>query len=261
MDIGVAFLMYHELQLPGRELCQSDPGYTRYIVSAAAFESQLRSLKNLGYQGVDVGQALAFSSGQKVVITFDDGSETDLESAAPILKQLAFGATFYVTVGFLGRRGYMTEGQLRELCAHGFEIGCHSMTHPYLPDLDSAGLQREIVEAKERLGQIIGRQVEHFSCPGGRFDERVVQTVKQAGYRTLATSRVQLNSKSTDPYALGRVPVLCNTTPEELARVCRGEGFWKLNLQQTVRDSAKNILGNRLYDRLRAALLPGKHSE
>src|SRR5438309_3542924 len=79
MDTGVAFLMYHELQLPGRELCQSDPGYTRYIVSASAFENQIRSLRSLGYQGIDVRQALENSGPKKVVITFDDGCETDLE--------------------------------------------------------------------------------------------------------------------------------------------------------------------------------------
>jgi len=260
MDPGVAFLMYHELESPGRKLCQSDPGYTRYIVPASAFESQVRTLKSLGYQGIDVAQALEFSSGQKVVITFDDGCETDLEVAAPILSDLSFGATFYVTAGFLGQRGYMTEAQLRELCSRGFEVGCHSMTHPYLSDLDSAGLDHEIVDSKARLEQIIGRRVEHFSCPGGRFDDRVVEAVKRAAYRTLATSRVQLNSRSTNPYALGRVAVLRYTTQEELVGMCRGGGFWKLNLQQTVRDCAKDILGNRLYDRLRATLLLSRRS-
>ena len=119
MNAGVAFLMYHELELPGRELCQSDPGYTRYIVPASAFESQMRCLKELGYQGVSVSQSLAPSAGKKVVITFDDGCATDLEVAAPVLRALNFSATFYVTAGFLGRRGFMTAAQLRELCGRG----------------------------------------------------------------------------------------------------------------------------------------------
>ncbi|PYX48230.1 MAG: hypothetical protein DMG79_12345 [Acidobacteria bacterium] len=255
MDTGVAFLMYHELQLPGRELCQSDPGYTRYIVSASAFENQIRSLRSLGYQGIDVRQALENSSPKKVVITFDDGCETDLEVAAPVLSSLGFGATFYVTAGFLGRRGYMTEAQLRELCSRGFDVGCHSMTHPYLPDLDDAGLQREIFEAKSRLEQIMGKRVDHFSCPGGRFNKRVVHAVKRAGYRTLATSRPHLNSRSTNPFALGRIAVLCDTTEEQLATICQGGGLWKLNAQRTVLDSAKSILGNSTYERLRSLLL------
>ena len=73
--------------------------------------------------------------GKTVCITFDDGCETDLLAAAPILKEFGFGATFYITVGFLGKPGYLSEAQVRNLSALGFEIGCHSLTHPYLPTL------------------------------------------------------------------------------------------------------------------------------
>jgi len=261
MNAGIAFLMYHELELPGRELCQSDPGYTRYIVPASGFESQMRCLKELGYQGVSVSQSLAGSAGKKVVITFDDGCATDVEAAAPVLCELNFSATFYVTAGFLGRRGFMTAAQLRELYGRGFEVGCHSMTHPYLPELDLAGLDREIVESKSSLEQIMGKAVDHFSCPGGRYDDRVVEVVKRAGYRTLATSRPRLNSKATNPYALGRVAVLCDTTEEELARMCRGAGFWKMSLRHNLLEFAKRTFGNHAYERLRALLLAGKRSE
>jgi peptidoglycan/xylan/chitin deacetylase (PgdA/CDA1 family) len=37
---------------------------------------------------------------------------------------------------------------VREFDAQGFEIGCHSMTHPYLSDLSEPELKREIVDAK-----------------------------------------------------------------------------------------------------------------
>jgi peptidoglycan/xylan/chitin deacetylase (PgdA/CDA1 family) len=255
MVSGIAFLMYHELELPGRGLCHSDPGYTRYIVPVSAFEGQLRYLKSLGFQGVSVGDALTFTGERKFVITFDDGCETDLIAAAPILAKFAFGGTFYITVGFLGRRGYMSESQLRELSDFGFEIGCHSMTHAYLPDLDTAGQEREIVEAKLRLEHITGLTTDHFSCPGGRFDQRVLNTARRAGYRTLATSLPFLNTQSTNLYALGRVAVHRDTQQERLARICRGIGFWRMNLQQSAQDAAKSVLGNRLYDRLRTAVL------
>lgn len=260
MRSGIAFLMYHELELAERGLCQTDPGYTRYIVAAPEFERQMRHLKSLGYAGVSVGRAVEFNNERGVAVTFDDGSETDLLVAAPILTSLGFGATFYITVSFLGKHGYLTEAQLRELASSGFEVGCHSMTHPYLSDLDSAGLRREIAHAKVKLEQIIGQPVEHFSCPGGRVDDRAVHTAKEAGYRTLATSRPHLNSTITDRYSLGRVAVMRHTTEKDLARICAGQGLWKLSLQQTLQSGAKRFLGNRLYDRVRTVLLGSSHS-
>ena len=260
MESVTAFLMYHELELPGRELCLPDPGYRRYVLAAADFERQMRHFKSVGYRGSSVGQALAFSRPKQVAITFDDGCETDLITAAPILTELGFGATFFVTAGFLGRRGSLNDAQLRELSAYGFEIGCHSMTHPYLPDLDSAGLQGEIVDPKRKLEDIIGHTVEHFSCPGGRYDSRVVEVVRQAGYRTMSTSHTRMNSAQTDLYSLGRIAVLRDTPTEQVAKIADGSGMWKMNFKQGVRDAAKNILGNRLYDRLRAGALGDRNS-
>ena len=253
------FLMYHELELPDRPLCQSEPGYVRYILLANDFRTQMERLKMANWRGVNVTSALAFQDTQSVAITFDDGSESDLLTAAPILRKLDFGATFYVTAGFLGRRGYMSPAQLRELSNLGFEIGCHSMTHAYLSDLDDAGLHREIIDAKLQLEQLTGKPVEHFSCPGGRYNRRVVQIAREAGYRSMATSRSYANSPSTDPFELGRIPVMRETTLNAFEKLYRGDGLRRVAMQNAVRDGAKRLLGNAFYDRIRSfALHRGK---
>jgi peptidoglycan/xylan/chitin deacetylase (PgdA/CDA1 family) len=250
----IVFLMYHELQLPERPLCQSDPGYVRYILSGDEFARQMQQLTKLGLLGVNVSEALHFST-PAVAITFDDGCETDLISAAPILKQHAFGATFFVVSGFIGKQGFLSHTQLRELAGFGFEIGCHSMTHAYLSDLDDAGLKREIVDAKIALEQMIGRPVQHFSCPGGRYDSRAMRVAKNAGFVTVSTSIPRANGTGTDKFALGRVALTRDTGAEEFRRICRGDSLWKLHARSELRNRVKLILGNALYDRLRASLL------
>ena len=257
---GVVFLMYHELEIPGRPLCQSEAGYLLYVVPEADFRAQIKWLRQAGWRGLSVSEALAFPQENSrehgnVAITFDDGCESDLIAAVPILKEAGCGATFYVTVGFLGQRGYMTPTQLRELAVPGFEVGCHSMTHAYLTDLDDRGLQREIVQAKTQLEEILGKPVEHFSCPGGRCDERVIQVARRAGYRSVANSRIQVNNPATDTFALGRIAILRQTGLPTYQKVCRGEGFWKVQLRDGLRNAAKQVLGNSLYDRSRALLL------
>ncbi len=252
---SIVYLMYHELEVPGRCLCQSEPGYARYVLLEPNFRTQMDHLRSNGWQGLSVGQALAFPVGRSVTITFDDGCETDLLAAAPILQLAGFNATFFVTCGRLGKPGYLALKQLKELSEQGFEIGCHSMTHAYLTDLDESGLRHEISDAKLQLEQIVGKPVDHFSCPGGRCDYRVVTMARAAGYRTVATSRIQANSRSTDVFALGRVAMLRDVPLSEFAAICEGGPLPRMRAQSAFREAARQILGNYLYDRVRAALL------
>lgn len=253
---GTVFLMYHELEKPGRPLCLDEPGYVRYAVQLSDFRQQMESLSLNGWSGLSVGEAIKYDGARpSVAITFDDGCETDLVDAAPILREFGFGATFYVTAGFLGQRGYLTVPQLQELFGMGFEIGCHSMTHAYLTDLDEDGLRREVLESKLRLEQLIGRNIDHFSCPGGRYDARALQAARNAGYRTVVTSRIGANSKFSNPFALGRVAVMHTTSLPTFRKLCAAKGLWQLNLSAKLRASAQRAIGNTVYDRLRSALL------
>lgn len=255
----IVFLMYHELELPGRSLVQSETGYVRYILTREAFRTQLDWMQRAGIRGLSVSDALRFPQQPAVCITFDDGCETDLIAAAPLLREFGCGATFYLTAGFLGTAGYLSEAQARELDRLGFEIGCHSMTHPYLSDISDSELNREIAGAKLKIEQVLGHAILHFSCPGGRYDRRTLDTARRAGFRTVANSRFHANSSSTDPYQLGRVAILRDMPLEKFAAICRGRGLWKKQLQDRARDGVRSVLGNRLYDRLRASLL-GHHA-
>ena len=247
--------MYHELELAGRALCQSDPGYIRYILPLNQFRTQMGWLKEAGFRGLSVSEALACPGGPAVCLTFDDGCETDLMAAAPVLSEFGFHATFYVTAGFLGTPGYLRAEQLRALDQMGFEIGCHSMTHPYLSDLSEPELRREIEDAKVSIEQIVGHPIEHFSCPGGRYDARTLETARRAGFRTVANSQFHPNRASTNLYKLGRVAVLRDLPSKEFAAICRGEGLWKKRLLDRTRQGMRTLVGNRIYDRLRSAVL------
>ena len=252
--MATVFLMYHEIELPNRKLCQSEPGYVRYVISLEQFRAQMSAIQQSGLRGVSVSDALAFSN-PAVALTIDDGCETDVLAIAPVLKQFGYSATFYVTAGFLGKPGYMSVSQLQELSNLDFEIGSHSMTHPYLSDLDEGKLHREIVDSKTMLEGIIGKLVEHFSCPGGRYDSRAIMVAKKAGYRTVANSNPRANSFLTDPFALGRVAITRDLSPTAFQKLCRGEMLWMLGLRVGLRDSAKRLLGNTAYDKVRSALL------
>jgi len=247
--------MYHELELSGRKLCQSEPGYVRYILPLDTIRKQLDWMKKSGIRGLNVSEALRYPVEPSVCITFDDGCETDAIAAAPLLREFGFNATFYLTAGFLGTPGYLSTDQVRDLDSQGFGFGCHSMTHAYLSDLPEPELKREIVDAKLQIEQIVGHPIEHLSCPGGRFDRRTLEMARRAGFRTVANSLFHANSSRTSPYDLGRVAMLRDMSLTEFAATCHGQGLWKKRLQHRVRRGAQRLLGNLRYDRLRKSLL------
>lgn len=252
---SIVFLMYHELELADRKLCQSEPGYVRYILPVEVFRRQMEWMKKSGWHGLNVTEALRYPAEPSLCITFDDGCETDLIAAAPVLREFGFNATFYLTAGFLGTPGYLNASQVRDLDAQGFQIGCHSMTHPYLSDLPEPELKREIVDAKLKIEEILGHTIEHFSCPGGRYNQRTLRMAQQAGFVTVTNSQFHANSPSTSPYQLGRVAMLRDLSIEAFSNICKGRGLWKKRLQHQARRSAQRALGNQTYDHLRAVLL------
>jgi peptidoglycan/xylan/chitin deacetylase (PgdA/CDA1 family) len=253
---GAAYVMYHELEREGRPLIHSEPGYARYVLHENDFGRHLELLAQSGFRGASVGELLKPPDNcPAVAITFDDGSETDALIAAPLLARLGFSATFYVVSGFVNRAGYLSESQLCELANANFEIGCHSRSHAYLTDLDDPHLKSEIAAAKSDLEQILGRQVEHFSCPGGRWNPHVAQVARDAGYRSVTTSRTGINYRDSDPYRLARVAILRGTSPDEFLRICRGENLGARRGRELLLNGAKALLGNSTYEWLRGVLL------
>ena len=251
----LAYLMYHEIEAPGRARVSEDPGYVRYVVHEEAFRGQIDAIRRAGVRGLSVGQAMRGTGGDAVVVTFDDGAETDLVIAAPVLRDAGFGATFYVTCEHLGRPGWLTTQQLKELADQGFEIGSHAMTHRYLQDLTTPEIREELSGSKKRLEDLTGKPVAHFTCPGGRWDRRVAEEARAAGYESLVTSVVGLNGDRSDRFALRRIAVMRGMPPAKVARFAQGRGLARVRAQKAVLDAAKRLLGNDRYERLRARAL------
>ena len=253
MSGATVCLMYHELERAGRPLIRSDPGYVRYVVHEQRFADQLRMIDEMGLRGVSVGGARCSPAAGNVVLTFDDGAETDFAVAAPLLHEWGYSATFYVSSDRVGRSGYLTVEQLRELRDQGFEIGCHGATHRYLTELSDDDLAAETAGAKATLEGLLSGPVEHFSCPGGRWSARVAGAVHNAGFLTMATSVRGTNA--ADASMLRREVVQRATTPADFGRMCRGESTSTGRLRDWALDLAKRLLGNESYERVRNAIL------
>jgi peptidoglycan/xylan/chitin deacetylase (PgdA/CDA1 family) len=99
----------------------------------------------------------------------------------------------------------MSVEALRSLAANGHEIGSHTVTHPLLPQLDRNALDREVMQSRRSLGDLLGADVLGFSYPNGDYNQNVLTAVKQAGYNYAVSAAQGINKRRTcDVYALKR---------------------------------------------------------
>jgi peptidoglycan/xylan/chitin deacetylase (PgdA/CDA1 family) len=182
----VPILVYHSV----RPYIPADTtAVRRYIATPVTLETELSWLKANGFSSItfdDLARHLtqgASLPAKPVIISFDDDWESQYSYALPLLKKYGFTATFYIWVVVVGMKHHMTWDEVKELDAAGMQIGCHTLTHPYLQRIrNDDTLRREIIGAKQKLEQHIGKPVTSFAYPFGQYNERVVSIVREAGF-------------------------------------------------------------------------------
>jgi peptidoglycan/xylan/chitin deacetylase (PgdA/CDA1 family) len=185
---SLPILMYHGIR---RSYCDElPPGWSRkHAIDAAAFTQQLDLIGARGSRSLKLSDLdLPGLPERSLLITFDDGHLSDYQIAAPELQGRGLSAAFFITWSYLGRPGYLSRGQVRELRAQSFEIGAHGLSHKRLTQMGPAELWREALDSKRRLEDLIGESIANFAIPSGSYNDLVLQTLWAAGYRRIMTS-------------------------------------------------------------------------
>lgn len=181
---------------------------------------------------IEAGRSVG-SEQDTFAITFDDGYLSVYERACPMLADRGLAATVYAVVDSLGginewdrRAGdqeekMMSAAQIRELADNGFGIGSHTLTHPHLTGLTNEQLEREIVDSKHKLEDIVGREVLSFSYPYGDYDSRVLEAVMAAGYKNAVSTKLGAVIEGTSLFEIPRVNVRWNGFGWQLRRKIR----------------------------------------
>jgi peptidoglycan/xylan/chitin deacetylase (PgdA/CDA1 family) len=203
----------------------------RLVLSASAFEEQMRYLEREGYHVITLGNFLEYASLRRqlprktVVLTFDDGWRSFKDHAYPILKELGFPATLFVYTDFIGARVALSWQELKELADEGFDIQAHSKTHgdmrrkPGEPDAEYAQrLQGELVQPLALFQRRLGRTPTILAYPYGSHDEDVLRSVREAGYVAALDVRRQGNPSFTPPFTVHRAQIYSEMTLEDFAR-------------------------------------------
>jgi peptidoglycan/xylan/chitin deacetylase (PgdA/CDA1 family) len=130
----------------------------------------------------------AVSGRSDVHLTFDDGNSSDVNDALPALLRRGLRAHFFVCAGRLGRAGFLTGADVRELRSAGMSIGLHGMDHVPWRRLSRPEIHREIVQAKQVLEDVLDEPVDAAACPFGAYDRRSLSALRRAGFERVYTS-------------------------------------------------------------------------
>jgi peptidoglycan/xylan/chitin deacetylase (PgdA/CDA1 family) len=175
-DVGLNF---HGIGTPNRVL---EDGEDLFWITEAFFRDVI---------------ALVVTSGQRVLITFDDGNSSDIEIAAPILLSLGLTATILALVGRLDQPGSLSRLDLKTLSNMGMEIGNHGYDQVDWRTLDADGRNREFVIARDIISSITGKPVTSVGIPYGKYNRLILRELRSAGYTRLLTSDGGLMNRST----------------------------------------------------------------
>jgi len=249
-------LMYHRVSVAGALPAEGD-----YALSKATFEEQVRWLAGRGPAVVPLRDLAARkASRDSVVLTFDDGCETDATVAAPLLSELGLCASFFVNPETVGRPGFVSWDQLRELVRCGFEVGSHGLTHRLFADLTIEELTHQLEESKSALEGHLDCPVESVSLPGGSGGRRALETALGVGYRRVLGSRPGIVSDARAPRVLPRFAVRRGHGAAAFRRMVEGALLtrWRHVARFLVASGGRSLLGVSRYERLRADWLAAR---
>jgi peptidoglycan/xylan/chitin deacetylase (PgdA/CDA1 family) len=124
-----------------------------------------------------------------IVLTFDDGARTQLTVAAPILKELGFGATFFITAKWMyDTENFLSWKEAAELHRMGFEVANHTMTHYHFNSSLSepanfARIAGELIEVERRLMSERAPRTVTLGYPANDTCLEGLDLLKRLGYR------------------------------------------------------------------------------
>jgi peptidoglycan/xylan/chitin deacetylase (PgdA/CDA1 family) len=212
-------LMYHVINPP-------PPGapFPGLYVSASEFAAQMQALAHAGYHPVTLDQLYSYwqratplPAGKPLVLTFDNGYQSQYTNALPVLRRLGWVADENIQLtGLPPSQGGLSEAQVRGLVAAGWELDTQGLSHADLITLDPTELAHQVAGARSVLQRRYGVQVNWFCYPSGHYNAAVIAEVKTAGYLGSTTVVPGWAGPDSEPYRLPRLRVLAGTSPEAL---------------------------------------------
>ncbi len=248
MVTKIPILLYHSIAE------QASRRWRHWTIHPEQFASQMANLDQLGYTPITVSQFVESMSDagealpeRPIVLTFDDGFADFHSKALPVLQRFSFGATLYITTGYVGDssrwlraegeadRPMLTWHQIDEIASANIECGAHSHRHKQLDLLPLSNAKDEIERSKAALEQRLGRRVASFAYPHGYYSDQIRQMVRDAGFSSACGVKHAISSLNDDRFALARIIVSGQTDIYQFSMLLIGRGVSSAPVRERMR--------------------------
>ena len=181
----VPVLCYHhirDLQMPGK----ADKGYE---VTVDEFRQQMKILSDSGFHTISPDQLydyLAYGAElppDPVMITFDDTDEEQFTIGKTEMDKYGFKGVYFIMTVSIGRPGYMTKEQIKQLADEGHAIECHTWNHSMVTQYTGDDWQIQLDKPRKKLQDITGRKVDYFAYPYGLWNEAAIPQLRNRDYK------------------------------------------------------------------------------
>jgi peptidoglycan/xylan/chitin deacetylase (PgdA/CDA1 family) len=255
-------LMYHAVDSEYEPSGFEKTGDIVYVVDKKDFKEQISFLLENNVQVASFkeiyGKKDKDNEGEddiSILLTFDDGHLSNFNIAFPILLQARIDAIFFITTDWIGQKDFMNENMIRNLCDSGMTIGSHGKSHKFLSDLKDEQIYYELKSSKDRLEDIIQRNILCLSYPGGRYNDRVVNIAREIGYLFIFDSTPTVNNEIGELKTIGRFAIKRSHNLDYFTLIVSGYISRWANAEHNVLSLLKSLFGNKNYEKIRSIIL------
>ena len=201
-EAGTLSLMYHRF---------NENKYPSTNVRMEIFEKQIQIIKNKKYKFENPDDFQKNfdkpKAEKKILITIDDAFSSFYENAWPFLKRNKIPFILFVSTEPVGKNGYMTWKQIKEVEKEKFAfIGNHSHSHEYLIDFSFEEFKSDINQSINIFKKELGYNPVFYSHPFGEYSLNHINFIKEK-FRFAFGQHSGVIDINKDKYQLPRFPI------------------------------------------------------
>ena len=174
-DKGGKIVFYHDVIVSQR--------WTKMGTPFDIFKSHIERARDRNWRIVSEGP----KNDKELMIAFDDGFRGIWEAKEYFVENDIF-PTISIAIDLVGKEGYLTWAEIRELQSAGFVFQSHTWSHRSLTEVPDSELEHELRDSRIELSNQLGRPVSQLCFPRGMFSTKVLVESKIAGYDLFYTS-------------------------------------------------------------------------